>query len=104
MSIGPTDPEANVDCFVQEGTGRRGILAGRVYHGSYLRESAATREELPTKADSQGRNALFNGFPVCSIHNDKPMTVHFVLVVESARKNWQPNLVRGNDLRHEFVV
>ncbi len=76
----------------------------RLYRESYPREYAATREELPTKADSQSRNALFNGFPVCSIHNHQPMPGHVVLVVESARKNWQPNLVRGNDLRHEFVV
>ena len=67
-------------------------------------EFVATRPELATMADSQGKNALFNGFPIGSIHNHKPMTVHVVLVVESARKNRQPNLVRGNDLRHEFVV
>ena len=72
--------------------------------GIVSEEFVGTRPELATLADSQGKNALFNGFPVGSIHNDKPMTVHVVLVVESAGKDRQLNLVRGNDLRHEFFV
>ena len=72
--------------------------------GIVSEEFVGTRSELATMADSQGNNALFNGFPVGSIHNNKLMTVHVVLIVESAGKDRQPNVVRRNDLRHEFVV
>ncbi len=76
------------------------LLSGAIVSEEFV----GTRPELATMADSQGKNALFNGFPVGSIHNNKPMTVHVVLVAQSARKNRQPNLIRGNDLRHEFVM
>lgn len=81
-----------------------GILAGHTDAESYLREFAMTREEFPATADSQWRNALFNGFPVCSIHDHQPMPRHIILILESIWQGREPDVIRRNDLSHEFVV